>query len=119
MPCELGVASLSAPRPASLGLPFVLSLGILAAGLGRVLAPDRAAFRTPLAVSPPLARFWGGISVWVASSSTSQRRFPRATAEGNVVVTFDATSPGAAGMGQDIPLVSHPAGDLQAPLHQN
>ena len=44
MPCELGVASLSAPHPASLGLLFIRCLGILAAGLRGVLAPDRAAF---------------------------------------------------------------------------
>ena len=120
MPCELGVASLSAPRPASLGLPLFFCLGILAAGLWRVLAADRAAFRIPLAVSPPLARLGGGISSeWVPAgppsprgSSASRRRFPRTAAGGNAIVTFDVTSPGAAGMGQDNPLVSHPAKDL-------
>jgi hypothetical protein len=62
MPCELGVASLSAPRPASLGIPFIFALGILAAGLRWVLAADRAAFGIPLAVPPHLARLGGGIS---------------------------------------------------------
>jgi hypothetical protein len=119
MPCELGVASLSAPRPASLGLLSVLALGILAAGLRRVLAADRAAFGIPLAVPPPLARLGGGIS-WVLAParppsprgcSASRQRFPRAAAGANVV-----TSPGAAGVGQENPLASHPAGDLQAPV---
>ena len=64
MPCELGVASLSAPRPAFLGLPLMNCLGILAAGLWRALVTDPAAFRTPSAVPPPLARLGGGIS-WV------------------------------------------------------
>jgi hypothetical protein len=35
---ELGIASLSAPRPPPLGVPLIPSLGILAAGLQRVLA---------------------------------------------------------------------------------
>ena len=30
-------------------------------------------------------------------------------------VAFDATSPSGVGMGQESPLGSHPAGDLQAP----
>ncbi|KAN0112068.1 hypothetical protein V8E52_007808 [Russula decolorans] len=118
MPCELGVASLSAPRPASLGLPLVLCLGILAAGLRRLLAADRAAFGIPSAVPPPLARFGGGISsVWVPAGPSSPRgcsasrwRFPRVAAGGNVV-----TSPVAAGMCQEYPL-AHPARDLEAPV---
>jgi hypothetical protein len=118
MPCELGVASLSAPRPASLGLLLIFALGILAAGLRRVLAVDRAAFGIPLAVPPPLARLGGGIS-WVLApagppsprGSASRQRFPRAAAGANVV-----PSPGAARMGQGSPLASHPAGDLQVPV---
>jgi hypothetical protein len=123
MPCELGVASLSAPRPASLGLLLILCLGILATGLRRVLATDRAAFGIPFAVPPPLARLGGGIScVWVAGSpsprgcSASWRRFPRTALGANVSVKSDVTSPGAGGMGQESPLASHPAGDLQAPV---
>ena len=121
MPCELGVASLSAPRPASLGLSSITCLGILAAGLWRVLAADCATFRIPSVVTPPLARLGGGIS-WVfvpdgppssRGCSASRRRFPRATAGADV---FDVTSPGTTGMGQDIPLASPPAGDLQAPV---
>jgi hypothetical protein len=118
MPCELGVASLSAPRPASLGLPSVFALGILATGLLRVLAADRAAFGIPFAVSPPLTRFGGGISsVSVPAGPLSPRgcsasrwRFPRVAAGENV-----ATSPVAAGMGQEYPL-AHPARGLQAPV---
>jgi hypothetical protein len=73
MPCELGVASLSAPRPASLGLPLIICLGILAAGLWRVLAADLAAFGIPSGVLPLLlARFWGHTSlVWVPSGPSS------------------------------------------------
>ncbi|KAN0123608.1 hypothetical protein V8E52_002940 [Russula decolorans] len=122
MPCELGVASLSAPRPASLGLLSILCLGILAAGLLRVLAADRAAFEIPFAFPPPLARLGGGMS-WVVvpagppsprGGSASRRRFPRAGAGANVSVTFDVTSTGEAGMVQESPLGSHPAGDLHA-----
>jgi hypothetical protein len=122
MPCELGVASLSAPRPASLGLLSILCLGILAAGLLRVLAADRAAFGIPFAFPPPLARLGGGMS-WVVvpagppsprGGSASRRRFPRAGAGANVSVTFDVTSTGEAGMVQESPLGSHPAGDLHA-----
>ena len=124
MPCELGVASLSAPRPACLGLLLIFSLGILATGLRRVLAAVRAAFGIPSAVPPPLARLGGGIScVWVPAGppsprgcSDSWRRFPRAAEGAIVLVTFDVTSPGTAGMGQDNPLVSHPAGNLQVPV---
>jgi hypothetical protein len=118
MPCELGVASLSAPRPASLDIPLFFDLGILAAGLRRLLAADRAAFGIPSAVPPPLARFRGGISlVWVPAGPSSPRgcsasrwRFPRVAAGENVV-----TSPVAAGLGQEYP-PAHPAGDLQAPV---
>ena len=124
MPCELRVASLSAPRPASLGFLAIVCSGILAAGLGRVLVADRPTFRTPSAVTPPLARLGGDIS-WVfdpagppssRGCSASRWRFPRARAGAGVSVTFNVTSPGAAGMGQDIPLASPPAGDLQAPV---
>ena len=59
MPCELGVASLFAPRPASLGVPPNLGLGILAAGLQLVLAADCAPFRIPLAVPSPGAAGMG------------------------------------------------------------
>ena len=127
MPCELRVASLSAPRPASLGLLFNDCLGILAAGLRRVLAADCTAFEIPLVVPPPLARLGGGIS-WVGlpawppsprGCSTSRRRFPRAAAGVEIFVTFDVTSPGKAGMGQDNPLAYHPAEDLQAPSISN
>jgi hypothetical protein len=124
MPCELGVAGLSAPRPASWGLLSIFVWGILAAGLWRVWAADCAAFKIPLGVTPPLAHLGGGISwVWLASgpasprgSSASRRRFPRAVAGANVFVTFDVTSPGTAGMGQDNSLASHPAGDPQPPV---
>ena len=113
MSCGLGVASLSAPRPAFLGLPLLLDFGILAAGLRRLLAADRAAFGIPFAVLPPLARFGGGISsVLVPAGPSSLRgcsasrwRFPRVAAGEN------ATSPAAAGMGWEYPL-THPAGDL-------
>jgi hypothetical protein len=102
-----------------LGLPLKSCLGILAAGLWRVLAADRVAFRVPLVVPPPLARLGGGISRVRAPAeppsprgcSASRQRFPRAAAGANVV-----TSPGAAGMGQESPLASHPAGDLQVPV---
>ena len=110
MPCELGVASLSAPRPAFLGLLSMFCLGILAAGLWRVLVVDPAAFRIPIAVPSPLARLGGGVS-WVVPTappsggcSSSCQRFPR------------ATSPGATGVGQEILLASPPSGDLQAPV---
>ena len=124
MPCELGVASLSTPRPASLGLPFILCLGILATGLWRVLAADRAAFGIPLAVSPPLARL-GSCIWWICvpaglptprGCSTSRRRFPRAAAGANVFVTSSVASRDSAGMGQENPLTSHATGDLRAPV---
>jgi hypothetical protein len=112
MPCEIGVASLSAPRPASLGLLLILALGILVAGLWRVLAADRAAFGIPSAVSLPLARLWCDISPPSPGCSASWRRFLEAAAGADVAVT----SPGAAGMGQDSPLASDPVRDLQAPV---
>ena len=118
MPCELEVASLSAPRPASMGLSLILVLGILATGLRQVLPVERAAFEIPLAVPPPLSCLGGSIP-WVAPAesptprgcSASRWRFPRDVAGANVVVTFDVTLLGAAGTGQEY---SHPAGDLQA-----
>jgi hypothetical protein len=60
-PCEFGVASLSALRPASLGSLLILDFGILAAGLWWDLNADRAAFRITFGL-PPVTHFWGGIS---------------------------------------------------------
>ena len=102
MPCVLGVASLSAPRPASLGLQLTLDIGILATGLLRGLAVDCFVFvRIPLAALPPRARFGGGIP-WVPTitgppspqeTSVSRWRLPRATEEDVAVGVGQATSP--------------------------
>ncbi len=111
MPCALGVASLSAPRPASLGLLSIFVFGILVTGLVQVLAVDCFAFvRNPSATLPPRVRFGDGISCVSAftgpplpqETSVSRWRLPRAPEENVAVGVGQATSP-----------VTHSTGYLQ------
>jgi len=93
VPARVGDKCVSpfASRPAALGLRSTLDLGILATGLWRVLAVDRAAFRIPLVVRGPFHGPWlasgaelrGYVSPpgfhRVEAPAASQWRFPRAT----------------------------------------
>src|SRR6266478_2408264 len=59
MPCELGVASLSAPHPAFLGVLSSSISGVLTAGLRRVPSRGPHCLRDPLSCSTVPGSFGG------------------------------------------------------------
>ena len=110
MPCALGVASLSALRPAALGLLSILVWESWPPARGGSAA-NGAAFGIPGYSTAPgslLERSFVGMCIHQASVALGSSA-SRATVGANVVVTFDTTWLGAAGVGRENVPVSQPA----------